>query len=59
MFKGRYIDGSILHEVPGQEGNQEAEEDHHEERETSDKRCLFQVWNEGIQNREELELTFH
>ncbi len=54
MFKGRYIYDRILHEVPCQEGNKEAEEDHHEEWETSNKWRLWKVWDEGVQDREEL-----
>jgi len=40
--------GSVLHEVPKENRDQEPEEDHHEEQETSDSGCVFQVWNKSV-----------
>ena len=40
--------GSVLHEMPKKNRDQEPEEDHYEEQETSDSGCVFQVWNKGV-----------
>ncbi len=51
--------GSILHEVSGQEGNEEPEESDHEEWQTGNKWCLFQVRHKDVPNWEGLEFAIH
>jgi hypothetical protein len=46
---------SILHEVPQEGGNQEPATDYHEEQEASYTGCMPQLWNQGFQDREELD----
>jgi len=55
LFKGRYYD-SLLHEVPKESGNQESQEDKDEERQTGHSGYLWEMWDEGFQNRVELKL---
>jgi len=39
---------SVLHEMPQEGGNQEPATDYYEEQETSDARCMPQLWNQGF-----------
>ena len=51
----RWIDASLLHEVPEEGRAQEPEADHNEEQEACDSGRVPNVWHEGIQNRQGLE----
>ena len=45
------LDELGLHEVPGQERNEESQESDHEEWETGDKWCLPEVRYQDVQDR--------
>ena len=42
--------------MPEEGWDQESQEDHYEEWEAGNTGCLFQVWDESVQTREELVL---
>ena len=55
MQKWRWVNASLLYEVPGQSGNQGPEIYHDEEQEAGYSGCMPQVRHQGFQNWEGLE----
>ena len=49
---GKEKNGSLLHEVPCQEGNQEPQGHNLQERQAGDSGSLPDLWHLGVQNRE-------
>ena len=53
--KRRYSNASILYEMQGQKGDEGCQKHHHEEREASNSGCMSHVWDQDVQDRQELE----
>ena len=53
--KGGRCDPSLLHEMQDQEGNEGCQGRNHEEWEASNSGCLSDMWDQDVQDREELE----
>ena len=54
----RYSNASILCEMQGQKGNEGCQIYNYEEREASNSGCMPHMWDEDVQDREELELVY-
>jgi hypothetical protein len=51
LFNRRCKNGSILREMPNQEGDEESEDDHHEEQAACYFRYMPELRHEDVQNR--------
>ncbi len=50
----RWVNASILYEMPDQKGNEGCQGHHYEEWQAGNSGCMSCVWNQDVQDREEL-----